>query len=300
MRTLALFLQRSLSGSLHAVGPLDEEALLMRLVHTPPVALQPLLEAHVDALIGGYRDGATIRPTSLPATTLWVAALLNNLAWATQHPNDRLLTVSLRLVRALPPAPDMNAALAYHSILCRLDDLAPPATWQPVVRLLLIRSPLTAAWLPSLDAAFDWALFEQMLEQLPLRFALFDRWLALLPDPADPQALTTQRARANHELGRLLGALLQRDPQWQPLVATFYEADCHRQRRGDEAHPTWPLLDALRASRQSNDPRQRQHAKYASERYRPLVALRTNPALLRTYSRLDSRFLEQIGEVVRR
>ena len=298
-RSLAIFLHRLLAGALEPVGPVSDSATLTRLVEQPAPVLQTLLGAHVDALIGGWPDGALLRPRTLPATALWAATALNNLVWALQRPDPRLLTVTLRLAQALPAATDPATALAYHSLLRHLDRLELASDWLPVARLLVARSPLTAAWLPRREEQLSPVLLD-LLRQPPVQVALRDRWLGLLPDlAAVRRTVSLECATANAELGSLLGALLEHNAEWQPLALAFYEADCLLQRQGSREQPTWPGVTALgTAARYGADARQRRHAERVLARYRPLVALLADEALVRPYLHLDGRFLMLVADMM--
>lgn len=298
-RSLALFLHRLLAGDLAPEGPVADAATLAGLAERPPQPLRELLGAHVDALLSGWPDGLSLRPEALPATALWAAAALNNLAWAAARPDSRLLSVTLRMAQALPVAADGPAALGYHSLLRHLDRVEPAPGWAPVTLQLAVASPLTAAWLPHLDRQLGWELLLELLARPPARAALRDRWLGLAPSADEVRrTLSAERARANAEVGALLAGLLERGEAWRPFVLAFYEADCAMLRRGGEERPSWPLLEQLRAARASADPRQRRHAERALARYRPLADLLTEPALLRPYLRLDGRFLAEIAALL--
>lgn len=291
-RALGLFLQRLLESRMQPVAPVQDAALLHRLVGQPAVALAQLVSAHVDALLSELPAGFTLRPATIPATTLWVAAALNNLVWSVQHPGKRLLTVTLRLAQALPPATDLSAVLAYHSLLGHLDDLTGDLTvapnWQAIVTLLLERSLLTAAWLPRISQPFDWPQLLALLQHPPLQVALRDRLLRL---PHTPDI--------NREVSRLLAGLLAYGgPAMHPLVLTVYEADCRLQRSGSREQPTWTILEQITSMRGSNDPLERRNAERLLLRYRPLAALLDQPALLRPYTHLDARFLTRLADLL--
>ncbi|MEI8167889.1 MAG: hypothetical protein WCG26_16015, partial [Chloroflexales bacterium] len=187
---------------------------------------------------------------------------------------------ALRLAQALPAATDTATALAYHSLLHHLTRRELAADWLPVARLLVARSPLTAAWLPRREELLSPLLLD-LLRQYPVQVALRDRWLDLLPDLAAVRhTVGLACATANAELGSLLGALLAHPAEWQPFVLAFYEADCALQRRGSPERPTWPVITALGvAARTSTDPRERRHAARVLARYVPLVALLADETL---------------------
>ena len=251
-RSLATFLHRLLVGECAPIGPVRDSATLARLVEQPAEQLQALLGAQIDTLLAGWPGSGHLRPHAIPSAALWVAAALNNLAWAVGRPDPRLLTVTLRLVQALPPANDPAAALAYHSVLQHLASIDTPQDWKPVVQQLLTRSPLTAIWLPRLDEHLAWDVALALVGHAPVQAALRDRWLALLPDVvAVRYMLSSECAELNVEIGLLLAALLKRGDGWQPFVLAFYEADCAMQRRGSLDRPVWPTLALLGAMRSS-------------------------------------------------
>ena len=300
-RALAIFLHSLLAGRIEPDGPVRAGAVLARLAERPAPALQALLGAHLDALLSTWPDGAALRPAVVPASALWVGAALNNLAWSAAHADPRLLTATLRMVQALPAAPDAESALAYHCLLRHLEHTSAAQDWLPVARMLVERSPLTAAWLPRLDEQIDWALLLELLSRRSIGAALRDRMLELLPPPETigRARIETEIAKANAESGRLLAGLIEHGGAcWQSFVLAFYEADCARQRRGTEERPEWPLLDQLRAARTSDDPLLRRNAERILARYRPLAALMPEERLLHPYIYLDVRFLEQIGALL--
>jgi hypothetical protein len=229
---------------------------------------------------------------------LWVAAALNNLAWAQTHPDAHLATLTLRLTGALPPAATLADDLAYHSLLRHLPRRTPGEEWQPAVSRLLERSPLTAAWLPQVGPDINRDLLLKELAGCAIQRMLRDRWLDLLPHP---ETLAHGRidsgiARANVEIGRMLDVLLEYGGQdWLPFVLSFYEADCNLQQRGRNARLAWPLLDHIRTARVSNDPLVRRNAERLLARYRPLARLMADETVTRPYLYLDGRFLEQIA-----
>lgn len=295
---LALFLEQLLAGNAAPVGPVEDRVTIQELVLAPPTALQSLLGAHVDALLAAWPDSAQLRPHSMPSSILWLAAALNNLAWAAEHPDPRLLSLTMHLARALPNARDSATALAYHSLLRYLPQLLPHSDWLPVVRLLLATSPLTEVWLPRRSTLRP--LLLELLRQPSLQRALRDRWLSLWPELATAQAtVPLTQATANAELGGLLGDLLAQSDTWQPFILSFYEADCYLQRRGSHAQPSWPVLAALGyAAQHATDIRQRRHAARSLARYRPLTALLQHEQLVRPYLHLDGRFLALVADVV--
>lgn len=295
-RSLAIFLQQLLVGNLEPVGPVSDRATLARLVAQPAPILATLLGAHVDALLAGWPGGSRLRPRTIPATTLWVAAALNNLAWAVQRPDSRLLTVTLRMVKALPAATDPDTALAYHSLVRHCTTLTPPADWLPIERLLVARSPLTCAWLPHREATLPATLCD-LLRQYPVQVALRDRWLSLFPDlDAVRRTVPLACANANAEIGGLLSDLVAESCAWHPFVLAFYEADCMLQHQGSLESPTWPIISALGAARKGSDARQRRHAEKVLARYRPLVNLMADEALVRPYLHLDVRFMTLLAD----
>lgn len=299
---LATFLHRLLTDTPRPIGPVRDPTVLQRLVHQPAPLLQQLLTAHIDTLLADLPDGATLRPITVPATALWVGAILNNLVLATTRPDARLLTITLRLTEALPPATTWDTALAYHSLLRHLACCVPPGDdWQPVAHRVLAHSPLTALWLPYIDAHISWEVVLDLMQDRPLRALVHDRLLALLPPPEaqEPQAITRTLARANHTVGQILTALLEQGgPDWRPFVLAFYEADCERQRRGTDEHPTWPLLTLVRRTQRDGDAFQRRNAGWLLARYRPLAAMLHDETIFVPYSRLDGRFLSELGAIV--
>jgi hypothetical protein len=263
--------------------------------------LQRLLREHTHQLLAGWPAGALQQPESIPSVALWVGAALNNIAWAGSRTEPRLFTITLRMSRALPAASSVEAALTYHSLLRHIETMRPAQEWQPVIRALLERSPLTAAWLPRVSDALEWSLLLDLLTHHPVRAALRDRILALLPQPVatNLHALDTPTAVANAEVGRLLEGLLQQGgAAVQPFVLALYEADCMVQRRGSDEHPEWPLMTNLHAARHDHDPLLRRNANRVLARYRPLAALLGDEALLRPYTYLDGRFLEHISNLL--
>jgi hypothetical protein len=288
-RALTVFLHGLLEGRLAPVAPVRDGTALARLLEEPAPVFEKLLNAHVDALLSGWSGGATLRPENIPATALWVGAALNNLAWSASRSDPSLLNVTLRLARALPLAGDTEAALAYHSLLRHLDPQALAEDWQPVVTLLLERSPLTAAFLPRVVEKFDWPHLLALLRYRAIQVALRDHLLAL---PLEPAVCL--------EVGRLLEGLLEHGgPQLRPFVLAFYEADCAFRREVSQRQPYWPLFDQVRAARISSDARVRRNANRLLARYRPLAALLADTATLRLYTRLDHLFLIQIGDLMR-
>lgn len=295
-RPLAIFLHRLLAGALDPAGPLSSGAALTRLIEQPAAALQTLLVAHIDSLLATWSGGDALRPQVVPGAALWVAAIMNNLAWASSHPDPGLPTISLRLSQALPPARDLATEIAYHSLLRHIEQLSPAPEWQPVVRNLLVCSPLTAAWLPRLDAPLDQDRLAGLLAHPPLLKALRDRWLSLAPAPSEVRrGISAESASANAAVGELLGRLLASGEQWRPFALSFYEADCALQQRSGSTGPIWPLIEQLRAARVGADPRQRRYAERILARYRPLAKLLADTDALRPYLHLDVRFLVQIG-----
>jgi hypothetical protein len=278
----------------------QDSTTLTRLMEHPAPVFEHLLGQHLDRLLAGWPGGAALRPASIPAAAIWAGAVVNNLWYAAAYPDGRLLDCTLRLARALPTADTRPAALAYHSLLRVLDSLTPAREWQPVVRLLLERSPFTAAWLPRIAEPYDWSLLLRLLEPHPLRAALRDRVLSLLPSPDMLRdSLDTDTARANAEAGRLLTGLLEHGgAAWQPFVLACYEADCLIQRRGSDERPIWPLLERLRGLRSSDDTLQRRNAGRILARYRALVALREAGAPLSRYLYLDGRFVQQLAHLL--
>ncbi len=298
-RSLAFFLHHLLAGELAPIGPVSDRTTLNRLIEQPAPQIQALLGAQMDALLARWPGSGYLRPQAIPSATLWVAVALNNLAWAADRPDPRLLTVTLRLAQALPPAVDLAAALAYHSVLQHLPRSTTPADWRPVARQLVACSPLTALWLPELNTPFAWDLARDLLHHPPVQVALRNHWLTLLPAAvAAPRILPMACAEANRELGRVLTALLDRDNGWHPFVLAFYEADCAMQRRGCPERPEWPLITQLGAARISTDPLQRRRAEHLLSRYRPLLSLMHNPAGLSPYVHLDVRFLTLIADLL--
>lgn len=291
----ASFLQQLLAGRFVPTGPCDAD--MDQVVKQPLVVLQDLLVAHLDALLAGWPGGSTLRPAVVPATTFWVGAVLQNMAWAGQQAAARPLAVSMRLVQALPPAADLAAMLAYHSLLRYREQIVVAPDWQVLWREVLLRSPLSAAWFLHPDVPLRHEVLVALLTQPPLRAALRDRWLALAPDAREVRhGLTLERAGANAALGIVLGQLLAAGDAWRPFVLSFYEAECTLLRRGDDHRPEWPLLTHLRAARNAVDPRQRRLAERTLIRYRPLRLLMHDEAALRPYLYLDVRFLEQIAD----
>jgi hypothetical protein len=298
-RSLAIFLHQLLAGELAPVGPVNDGATLKRLVEAPPSALQTLLGAHLDALLAGWPSGSTLRPPSLPTAMFWIAAALNNAAWAIQRPDPRLLTITLRLSEAIPVAADPGEALAYHSLIRHLARFPLAEDWRPVAQRLFDRSPLTTGWLPRCNGALSPVLIE-LLASYPVQADLRDRWLTLLPDEQSVRrTIPAATAAANAELGQLLRDLLALDTDWRPFLLAFYEADCEFQRRGSDERPTWPLLDALgAAARQERDVVRRRYAQKTLYRYAPLVDLMADEACVRPYRYLDGRFLTQVADAV--
>lgn len=302
-RPLVIFLHSLLAGRLDPVGPVGDNATLDRLVARPAPELQALLTAHIDALLAGWPGGVALRPPVVPAAVLWVGAALNNLAWAadSQHsaasrPDPSLLDVTLRLVRALPTASGLAAALAYHSLLRHLERLDAAPEWRPVAEELVARSPLTAAWLPWPAPPPRPDPLPALLAYRPVQAAMRDRWLGQAPAADEVRrGLSVGCAAANAAVGEQLARLLAAGPQWQPFVLAFYEADCALQRHGDGTRPAWPLIEQLLTARVSPDPRQRRNAERTLGRYRPLAGLLSNPNALRPYLHLDGRYLEQVG-----
>lgn len=295
-----IFLQQLLADRVAPTGPVQDRETLQQLILAPPAALQALVGAHVDALLATWPGAAGLRPQAIPSSTLWLAAALNNLAWASEYPtpDPRLLNLTLRLARALPSARDEATALAYHSLLRYLPHLLPHADWLPVVRLLLATSPLSEAWLPRRSRVRP--LLRDLLRHTPVQAALRDRWLSLWPDLATAQAtVPLTMATANAELGGLLGDLLDQGETWQPFVLSFYEADCYLQRQGSRAQPTWPVLTTLgHVAQQASDIRQRRHAARTLSRYRPLATLLQDERRVRPYLHLDGRFLALVADLV--
>lgn len=299
-RTLALFLHRLLDGSLNPVGPARDAVMLHRLAARPAPVFQTLIGAHVQALLSEWPAGNTLRPTAAPTAALWVAAALNNLAWAAANPPDpRLLAATTRLVTALPAADTLDATLAYHALLRRIERIAPPPDWRPVAAALLARDPLTAAWLPRADAIDDWKPVRELLRYTSIRAALHDRLLRVLPHPEalERGEMDSAVAIANAEAGRVLGLWAHGGAEGRAFALALYEADCALNRRGDDERPVWPLLDGIRAARASDDALRRRNAERLLARYQPLTALFGEPALLRPYTRLDARFLDALGMV---
>jgi hypothetical protein len=298
-RVLATFLHNLLVGRYETSGPVRDAAALQRLLEQPAPLFHELLTAHVDALLAGLPGGAALRPATLPTTTLWLAAVLNNLVWARRVADPQLLNISLRLARALPPAHDLPAALAGHSLLQHLAQITPPDDWRPVLSELLARYPLTAAWLPRCGEQLDWTALQALLEPPPLQALLRDRWLSLAPGSADTAMHAWDLALANAEIGSLLEGLLNADAGWLAFVLEFYEADCELQRRERAGQPEWPLLAQLRSARHDRDPLRQRRARRSLDRYRPLAdLLRRDSRLLRPYTRLDPRFLVQLAELL--
>ncbi|NTV64655.1 MAG: hypothetical protein HGA65_14140 [Oscillochloris sp.] len=296
IRTLAIFLQRLLAERIEPDGPIGAAEALDRMLAQPPPALQPLLTSHIDALLAGWPGAATLRPVTAPAAALWAGVALNNLAWSVTRPDSRLLEITLRLARALPPADDLPAQLAYHSLLRHLERLTPAPDWHPVVRELLARCPLTSVWLPRVDPSHGYERLLPLLAHAPLRVALRDRWLSLAPSADEVRrGLSADRAAVSAAVGGLVGQVLAAGPQWRAFVLGFYEAECVLLRCGDPGRPHWPLLEQLRAAQISADPRQRRHAERALVRYRPLSQLLIDESALRPYLYLDARFLELIA-----
>jgi hypothetical protein len=295
---LATFLHTLLTDTPRPVGPIREPGLIQRLVTQPAPPLQQLLSTHIDALLADLPGGAAIRPDTVPATALWVGAALNNLYLSSTRPDARLLTITLRLVDALPAATTCDAALAYHSLLRHLAGWSPAQEWQPVAHRLLDRSPLTALWLPYVSEHVSWTVACDLLQSNALRVLVRDRLLSLLPPP---EALAAGRidstvARANQRAGQVLEALLEHGGDaWLPFVLECYEADCERQRRGTEAHATWPLLTLLHQTQRQSDSLQRRNARLLLDRYRPLAALIDDETVFRAYNRLDGPFLTELG-----
>jgi len=299
IRSLAIFLHRLRTDELTPVGPVSDGATLARLVAEPPPALAALLAAHVEALLATWPGGASLQPRSIPASALWVAAALNNLIWAVQRPDPRLLTITLRLTEALPVADDLATALAYHSLLRHLARINPTEDWRPVVQRMLERCPLSSAWLPRRQQPLS-SLLLDLLRQHPVQAALRDRWLILLPELTVAQRIVPLAcATANAELGLLLDDLRVQGDEWHPLLLAFYEADCLLQRHGSREQPTWPLLRALLTSaRTSRDPLQRRAAERTLVRYRALVALANDERLPRRYQHraYDEQTWQLLGE----
>jgi len=297
--SLAIFLHQLLAGELAPVGPVNDAATLNRLVEVPAPALRILLGAHLDALLARWPSSHALRPQSLPSALLWIAAALNNAAWAVQRPDPRLLTITLRLSEAIPAAADPDEALAYHSLIRHLPRLTLAEDWLPVAQRLFDRSPLTAAWLPRRNGALSPALID-LLGYYPVQVELRDRWLALLPDEQSARrTIPAAMAAANAELGQLLRDLLALDAGWRPFTLAFYEADCAFQRRGSDERPAWPLIDALgAAARQERDLARRRYAQKTLYRYAPLVDLITDEASARPYLHLDGRFQDLVVEAV--
>jgi hypothetical protein len=302
-RALATFLHNLLTGPPRAVGPIRDPALLQRMVARPAPPLQTLLAAHMNALLadlaGGHQNG--LYPTAVPASTLWIAAALNNVALATGRPDDRLHTITLRLTAALPPAETHAAALAYHSLLRHLPRFTPSKDWDAVVHQMVQKSPLTALWLPWAEGDIDWQAALTLLAQPPLQRMVRDRLIGLLPPPDVLMRgrIATDVARSNQMTGHLLAALLAHGgTDWLPLMLTIYEADCERQRRGTADNPEWPLLTLLHQAQQSGDPLQRRNAKWLLTRYAPLKEWLHDDPLFTPYFRLDVHFLTGLAPLL--
>lgn len=298
-RSLAMFLHNLLAGELAPVGPVNDSATLNRLVEQPAPTLQALLGAHRDALLAGWPAGDGVPPRRLPAAMLWVAAALNNAAWAVRRPDPRLLTITLRVSEAIPPAADADEALAYHSLIRHVARLNLADDWRCVAQRLIERSPLTSGWLPRCNSTLS-PLLIHLLRCYPVQADLRDRWLTILPDEQSARhTLPSAVAMVNAELGQLLRDLLAFDPVWQPFVLAFYEADCAFQRRGSVEKPTWPVLEALgAAARQERDPVRRRYAQKTLYRYAPLVDLMADEACIRPYLYLDVQFQTLVADVV--
>lgn len=305
--TITLFLHALLHGSTHPTDAIRDAEWLRQLLCHPPATLVPLVQAHLEVWLAELPKGAELRPATVPASVLWVAAVLNNLAVRHTHTNPRLLTITLRLSEALPPAATLEAALAYHSLLRHLSTLWPhdigeweqgDAAWETVVRRLVVRSPLTALCWPFGTEHLDWQVVMMLLKYRPLSVLVWERLLELLPaDMTEPQLQDRRMARANARAGDLLAALLAHGDRWgQHFVLTLYEADCERQRRDCTIGPTWPLLTLLRRAIRSDDTLIRSNARLLLKRYSPLVKL--PDALPRPYARLHTQFLYQLESLV--
>lgn len=276
-RVLAIFLHNLLQGTTTAPGAVREEATLHRLVAQPHPTLHTLLDAHMDALLRGWPAGHTLRPATIPATALAVGAALNNLAWSRHRTDKRLQTITRRLTEALPAAASVEQALAYHALLRFLTAIPTTQEWQPVITDLLERSPLTAAWLPSIPPQCDWSRLLALLHHCPVRVALRDRLLAL------PQAPATNLA-----LGALLDGLLEHGgAAIQPFLLEFYEADCWLHTQMHQAHPVRTLLARVRRAHAGDDPLARRHATRLMARYRALRTLLDNGVPHQRYAKLD-------------
>ncbi len=304
-RMLALFLRNLLDGRVEPAGAVQYGSALARLLESPAPVLQLLLGTHVDVLLSEWPDGYTLRPGCVPAITLWLGAVLNNIAWANTHSNSHLLPQTQRLVQAIPAASSEADALAYHSLLRFLDNMAPSKPWIPIVHLLLARSPLTSVWLPRSGEQLNWkeanwSLLLALLSHRPVRAALRDRLLLLLPAPRalGQGEIDVSTANVNQQIGQLLAGLLSHDIGLRPFVLEFYEADCERQRCGSNEQPVWPLLEYVSSARISSNPLARRNADRLLSRYRPLAAMLHDMVLLQTYERLDGRFLARIGTLL--
>lgn len=300
-RALAQFLHTLLRGEVIASAPINHAPTLAQLVTHPPHPFERLLQEHVGQFLNEL-PGHT-RPTiqTIPSLSLWVAAALNNLCWAQQHPDPRLLTITLRLVQALPSANQHDTAIAYHSILRFLHHLSPDPAWQPVVRALQQSNPLTAALWPHCDTHFQWPLFLDMMRIHAYQCLFRDRFLSLSCALRDDEQLSLDShvAQAHAHHGRLMSGILEHGGQdYYGLLLALYEADCALLRHGDMHHPTWPMLPHLGASRGSNDPLVRRNANRILRRYHALISLSATPALLHPYHALDARFIEQLATVM--
>lgn len=308
--TMTMLLHTLLHGSARPTDPIRDAELLQRLVCHPPDTLVPLVQAHLGAWLAELPDGAELRPTAVPATVLWVAAVLNNLALRNTHTDPRLRTITLRFSAALPPAVTLEEALAYHSLLRHLPTLWPQGLagqeqeqhdeWEAVVRRLVLRSPLTALCWPFATERLDWQVVRMQQAHRQLRLLLWERLLELLPvDMTRQQLLDRCIARANARAGDLLAALLDHDDEtkWgQRFVLMLYEADCQRQRRDRATGPTWPLLTLLGRAIHSDDALTSSNARLLLKRYRPLVGLPIQ--VTRPYTWLHAHFLTQLEQLV--
>ncbi len=322
-RALAHFLHALLEprrngtmGMVAASGVVVSAATLERLAADPAHALRALLSAHTDALLATWPGGAALRPATLPASALLVGAALTNMARAATHPSPRLLPITERLVDTLPAAATRDAALAYHSLLRHIEHVPiPHENWQTVVRALLHRSPLTAAWLPRLSppgtdlplprASDDplWPLLAGLLRDPLVEAPLHDRWLALLPPPdaLAAQGVSIAQAKANVLLGQLLDEVYAPDGAADNhALLRFYEADCMLQRHGSREDASWPLLRWLASALHSGDELEWRKAHNVLARYRALHPLLEYPPLLRRYAHLDGRFCAELGALLRK
>ncbi|WP_129628735.1 hypothetical protein [Candidatus Oscillochloris fontis] len=302
LHSYATFLQRLLLDQVVVAAPLTDLARLEHMLTQPAFAFPYLFTAHVDALLETWPDGATLRPESIPPTPLWLGAVLYQIAWLHDHPDEDLITFTERMIAALPVAEDLPTQIGYHCLIwawMRAQRGIIADHLQPLLRDLLARSPLSAVWFLHLEVLPSPQMLSSLLVYTPVRAALRDHWLNLGLRPAEVRrGLRPERVAASAAVGTLLGQLLALDVVWQPWVLDFYEVECMLSRQGNDERPQWPLLEQLRLARVHGDARQRRLVERAMKRYRPLhTIMKSEAASLRPYIYLDVRFLEQIARL---